>query len=178
MKSKNEIAKEAKEIFGTTTDYNEAGYITINGDVLDFSEKRDGGTPGQRSQDHREVQCLYDDLSQMEAFISFLNDGNIRLSKNNVELVKMPNEMQMNKLRQLAVYYGGNINLDCFHNGNDSQPFYSKEFDRIHSAAFIKEIRNVPFKQEVSMLEEIRLKGTTSEKDVGAKPLDKEIELV
>jgi len=45
----------AIKVFGTTGDYNEAGYLLPDGQLLDFSGKREGGTPGTRSYDHRDI---------------------------------------------------------------------------------------------------------------------------
>lgn len=41
--------------FGTTRDPREAGYILPTGSMLDLSGKREGGNPGVRALDHREV---------------------------------------------------------------------------------------------------------------------------
>jgi hypothetical protein len=41
--------------FGVTTHLGEAGYILPDGQLLDFSAKRDGGPPGRRTLDHRAV---------------------------------------------------------------------------------------------------------------------------
>lgn len=76
----------AKKEFGTTYNYAEAGYILSDGSMLDFSEKRNGGTPGMRSQDHREIASVFaDDEVQGEYgdntpyMNEFINEGNIRL---------------------------------------------------------------------------------------------------
>lgn len=76
----------AKKEFGTTYNYAEAGYILSDGSMLDFSEKRNGGTPGMRSQDHREISSVFaDDEIQGEYgdntpyMNEFINEGNIRL---------------------------------------------------------------------------------------------------
>lgn len=49
---------QARKRFGLTNDPYEAGFVLSDGDMLDFSEKRDGGSPGVRSLDHRAV--VYD----------------------------------------------------------------------------------------------------------------------
>lgn len=44
--------------FGYTYNVNEAGYIMPDGRMLDFSDKKEGGFPGRRNRDHREVQSI------------------------------------------------------------------------------------------------------------------------
>lgn len=75
----------AKKEFGVTYDMSEAGYITPDGTMLDFSGKKEGGPGHVRYMDHREISRVFDtsndenyfDMSKyMNAFIS---EGNIRL---------------------------------------------------------------------------------------------------
>ena len=47
-----EWAKAAK---GTTDDLYEAGYVLPDGELLDFSGKREGGPAGGRAEDHRQL---------------------------------------------------------------------------------------------------------------------------
>ena len=54
----------AAQKFGYTRDIREAGYITPDGKLLDFSGKNDGAMPGSRSVDHRDIgQILPNDIS-------------------------------------------------------------------------------------------------------------------
>ena len=48
-------AEKAVKVFKTTNDFREAGYILEDGRLLDLSGKHEGGTPGTRSYDHREL---------------------------------------------------------------------------------------------------------------------------
>jgi hypothetical protein len=50
-----ELFETAKKIFGTTENSKEAGYILPDGTMLDFSGKSEGGTPGVRAFDHRQI---------------------------------------------------------------------------------------------------------------------------
>jgi hypothetical protein len=52
---------------GLTTDPREAGYLRPDGKMLDFSGKRDGGQPGSRSYDHRDLPEEYDMLDAKNA---------------------------------------------------------------------------------------------------------------
>lgn len=58
--SNADLVKKAVEHFGLTTDVKEAGYILADGRMLDFSGKREGGEPGDRVQDHREIQYIFE----------------------------------------------------------------------------------------------------------------------
>jgi hypothetical protein len=78
--------KDVANEFGYTRDPREAGYIAPDGKMLDFSGKNKGGTPGQRSLDHRDVeQVLPDeaspDGSATQNMLSFASQtGSIRFS--------------------------------------------------------------------------------------------------
>jgi len=56
-----EMQDTAKKIFGVTEDPREAGYILNDGSMLDFSGKNEGGTPGTRAYDHRQINQIGDD---------------------------------------------------------------------------------------------------------------------
>src|SRR3990167_10713980 len=67
-----EPIESAKEIFGITTNPKEAGYILPDGKMLDFSGKREGGTPGTRVVDHREISNIFaKPISGIDAMIRF-----------------------------------------------------------------------------------------------------------
>tara|TARA_R110000744_G_scaffold380512_1_gene501594 strand:+ start:21935 stop:29257 length:7323 start_codon:yes stop_codon:yes gene_type:complete len=75
-----ELFETAKKIFGTTENSKEAGYILPDGTMLDFSGKNEGGTPGKRAFDHRQINEVSYELPQ-----------NIvkKLQKNNVDGIGM-----------------------------------------------------------------------------------------
>lgn len=80
----NEDAVVAKAIaeFGTTKNINEAGYILKDGTMLDFSDKKNGGEPGQRIQDHRDIAGIYTEkLDSQTAYLNkFIEDtGAVRV---------------------------------------------------------------------------------------------------
>jgi hypothetical protein len=54
------LVRRARRKFGLTGNPAEGGYILPSGRMLDFSEKRNGGFPGMRSEDHRAVGSLID----------------------------------------------------------------------------------------------------------------------
>ncbi len=91
------MEQKAIEYFGTTTDYREAGYILANGTMLDFSGKSEGGTPGQRSYDHRELGFI-DDLggggdaytgSGWEKVAAFMALGHMRFSFHSGDVINI-----------------------------------------------------------------------------------------
>jgi len=55
----SELIDRCEIEFGTTEDPCEAGYILPDGTMLDFSGKKEGGSPGMRSFDHRDIsRCI------------------------------------------------------------------------------------------------------------------------
>ena len=71
----------AKKQFGLTKDYREAGYILPDGGLLDFSGKRDGGTPGNRAYDHRDIgKIIPDEFRGSNPIANFASDtGAVRV---------------------------------------------------------------------------------------------------
>ena len=55
LNPKKKLVEMSKQKFGTTFDCREAGFILEDGDMLDFSGKKIGGTPHTRDRDHREI---------------------------------------------------------------------------------------------------------------------------
>lgn len=155
MDKKEEVALKAKEYFGTTRDFREVGYITILGDMLDFSGKRDGGSSGRRSMDHREINEIYDYLGsagKVQSFEEFIDDGNIRVSNDNLEVVCVPNDAQAKVLQRWLTYYEGNVNLDCFHAAKDERPFFSATFSNVRFVDFYIAIKKV-FESQTEKIE-------------------------
>ena len=77
--------ERAKEIFGLTDDWNEAGYILDDGEMLDFSGKNEGGSAGMRSRDHREIGQAFagDTPSYTAGMVWFMDKARaIRMSLN------------------------------------------------------------------------------------------------
>jgi hypothetical protein len=73
----SEIEQKAIDYFGTTYRLSEAGFVLQDGTLLDLSEKKNGGQPGTRSQDHREVSALYPSgTGQTESLDKFLMETN------------------------------------------------------------------------------------------------------
>ena len=105
-----ELHDTAKRIFGTTEDFREAGYILLNGEMLDFSGKNEGGTPGTRSFDHRQINEVgFEDTGGNEKWEDigmpeFIQSGAIRFmpESNKFHLgMKKPDTPQLGRMRQL-----------------------------------------------------------------------------
>ena len=111
------MAETAEKHFGTTKDYREAGYITVNGNYLDFSGKHWGGsTKGNRDVDHTDVaEILPSDFdtyavthdgkinrSGSMAMYEFQKYGNIRTQPEtgSLELAVMPTKAQLEKVKK------------------------------------------------------------------------------
>ena len=70
--------KQAVKEFGYTPYFYDAGYITTNGKMLNFSGEK-GKHYGSRGQDHRAIGTIYADTDGTDALNRFVKDGNIRI---------------------------------------------------------------------------------------------------
>lgn len=132
----NEIARKAKEYFGTTDNWNEAGYITITGDVLNFSEGY-----GYRDKDHRDISEVLVDYEGTEALIEFMNQGNIRIQpeSNGIDIAVRPNDIQIKALRSYFNELNGEVLVD-FSNTNGKPAGSSQYKQGTSSARILKDI--------------------------------------
>lgn len=90
---KQSLETKAKRTFGVTRYFEEAGYITSDGQLLDFSGRKDGYQgPPARNVDHREIHRVYpegafpEDTVGTANMIDFMNRGNIRLQSNGADI--------------------------------------------------------------------------------------------
>lgn len=115
----NEYINKAEKYFGTTTDYRLAGYLTVNGKMLDFSD-------GQRTrvQDHREINdvldFLGDDANFSDGLINFMNMGNIRLNSYGIDIAKQPNNNQISVLKKIFDKLKGEVTIDFSNSNGDN----------------------------------------------------------
>lgn len=136
-----EIEKKAIELFGTTKDCYEAGYMLKDGTLLDFSEKIFGGIPGHRSLDHREVSELFEDLSGTNAMKEFVRlTGAIRLGfslYNNHATVDITTEENITSIQErlLCKYCAkaDKVFIDYYNNYDSETPYreYSLDMPRV-----------------------------------------------
>lgn len=113
-------ASKAARKFGTTSRFNLAGYLTVNGSLLDFSDRQ-----GYRVQDHREVadvlDFLPDEHEYSDGLIEFMNMGNIRLQSYGIDIAKAPNKAQVPVLRRFFDSLNGEATVDFSNENGDSR---------------------------------------------------------
>ena len=127
---------KAARIFGTTTNAKEVGYITEKGTWLDFSGKREGGTPGMRAYDHRDIGKAVG-TGGTDGMIAFMREGNLRVSEGNIDILTKLSEKQRPSLTKYINAFNGETTVEI-DNGN----FY-EEYDTGTSARkIIQDIDN------------------------------------
>ncbi len=119
------LNQKAKEMFGVTNDWRETRWLLSDGTRLDFSEKKNGGEPGRRDKDHREIGNIYD--GKMDERWKYLADfgsrGNIRLDAGNgygtMELMRKPTKEQREKLNFFIRKSEGCLDIDFMNDNYD-----------------------------------------------------------
>lgn len=113
-----EDVKTVEKYFGTTYNVNEAGYILIDGKLLDMSGRHEGAPGGYRTVDHRDIADAFDgeygDGSYSGGMIQFMRAGNIRLSPESggINLSVKPNKAQLATLDRYISKYRGEVMVD------------------------------------------------------------------
>ncbi len=134
----------AVEQFGTTSEFERAGYILPDGQMLDFA--RNDKT---RDTDHREIMCVFGPAEVSEgtdALNKFLADGNVRVMAEapGVDLAadKAPTAAQLEQIREMAGSLGSEqrkFTLDI--STTDGRVAASKEYSgRIDADRVVREI--------------------------------------
>ena len=111
--------------FGSTKNYDVAGYMLGNGIMLDFSGKHWGDDYStSRQVDHRDVQEVLDDRGNngVNAMIDMIGNGNIRLMPEvgGINLAVKPNATQMSVLRGYINHFKGEVVIDIDKVGGDT----------------------------------------------------------
>lgn len=100
--------KQAVKEFGYTPFFYDAGYITPNGKMLNFSGEK-GKHFGSRGQDHRAIGVIYETTQGTDALNRFVNGGNIRIMAESpgidVSSVVEPTNEQYATIRKFASEY-------------------------------------------------------------------------
>ena len=113
-----DTVKRAEEYFGTTYKIKEAGYITTDGKMLDFSGRHEGANGGYRTVDHREIGDAlgeeYGGEDYSGAMVRFIGEGNIRVSPEmgGINLSVLPNKAQRGTLDRYISNFRGEVILD------------------------------------------------------------------
>ena len=137
--------KRAEDYFGTTYKIKEAGYITTDGKMLDFSGRHEGANGGYRTVDHREIGDALGEEYGVEdysgAMVRFIGEGNIRISPEmgGINLSVLPNKAQRGTLDRYISNFRGEVILDI-DNANGST-IASVEYPKYtHSSVVLKDI--------------------------------------
>lgn len=100
--------KAMKSHFGTTGNYNVAGYLLQDGYMLDFSGKHWGDTTSRTRQvDHRDVsEVIPDSNNGFDSMVRMISNGNIRLmpESGGINLAVAPTKNQRTILRRYIDY--------------------------------------------------------------------------
>ena len=109
--------KQAVKEFGYTPYFYDAGYITPNGKMLNFSGEK-GQHYGLRGEDHRAIGVIYEITEGTDALVRFMNDGNIRIMAEtpglDISASTEPSKEQYTTIRRFANEYadGGYFAVD------------------------------------------------------------------
>ena len=136
----------AVEQFGTTSEFERAGYILPDGQMLDFARN-----DKSRDTDHREIMSVFGPAEVSEgtdALNKFLADGNVRVMAEapGVDLAadKAPTAAQLEQIREMAGSLGSEqrkFTLDI--STTDGRVAASKEYSgRIDADRVVREIRD------------------------------------
>jgi hypothetical protein len=125
--------EKTEKFFGTTTNYNVAGYLLPDGKMLDFSGKHWGDPSSTTRQvDHRDVWDVWEnsDRDGIDEMVNMIGNGAIRLMPESagINLATMPNSKQLSTLRGYINNFHGEVIVDIDQVGGDTvQSFqYSK----------------------------------------------------
>jgi hypothetical protein len=145
-----ETIEAAKEFYGTTNDFREAGYLLTDGTMLDLSGKKDGGEAGQRAIDHRDLNYFeHKGKFYKPGMDGFMSMGNIRLKleMGGIELTKSPNKEQTGTLRNYIKYNKGDVIIDFSIENLDVEN--SIEYSGTNSERVLNDIKNYHEKGEL-----------------------------
>lgn len=125
--------EKTEKFFGTTTNYNVAGYLLPDGKMLDFSGKHWGAiNSNMRQVDHRDIWDVWEnsDRDGIDEMVNMIGNGAIRLMPESagINLATMPNSKQLSTLRGYINNFRGEVIVDIDQVGGDTvQSFqYSK----------------------------------------------------
>lgn len=130
--------------FGMTRNFDVAGYMLGNGAMLDFSGKHWGDDYStSRQVDHRDIQeVLESENNGVDVMVNMIANGNIRLmpETGGINLAVMPNETQINRLKDYIRHFKGEVIVDIDAVGGDT--IHSFTYNReTNPAAVIRDIK-------------------------------------
>ena len=138
--------KQAVKEFGYTPYFYDAGYITTNGKMLNFSGEK-GKHFGSRGQDHRAIGTIYADTDGTNALNRFVKDGNIRIMAESpgidISATTEPTKEQYATIRKFASEYSdkGYFSIDL--TGEDGRVVGSLTYqNRINPTRIVNDIKH------------------------------------
>ncbi|MBR2388153.1 MAG: hypothetical protein IKB02_05460 [Clostridia bacterium] len=138
--------KQAVKEFGYTPYFYDAGYITPNGKMLNFSGEK-GYHYGGRGQDHRAIGVIYADTNGSDALNRFVKDGNIRIMAESpgidISSVAEPTKEQYATIRKFINEYSdkGFFNVDL--TDENGRVIGTLQYEnRINSTRIINDIKH------------------------------------
>lgn len=176
------IFDKAKEIFGTTSNINEAGYILPDGAMLDFSGRHalnegddDSFLRGERTSDHRDIgQIEYEKDGNTPSGVNtdmpdFIRRGAIRIDSNAgvINLAVKPTQQQRWPIRRIVEANDGDVQVD-FGDGWDSDHYV--EYDGAKPSRVLADIDRY-FDEGVKPEGNAMFSVKKSEKDIADKQL-------
>ncbi|MBE5873778.1 MAG: hypothetical protein E7287_05135 [Lachnospiraceae bacterium] len=120
-----------KSHFGTTSNFNVAGYMLQDGTMLDFSGKHWGNPSTSRDVDHRDVWEVWEnpEVDGTGEMINMISNGNIRLSPESggVALAVSPTVAQRKVLERYINHFKGEVIVDIDRVGGDTEKSFEYE---------------------------------------------------
>lgn len=139
------FGKEAVKVFGYTPYFYDAGYITPNGRMLNFSGEK-GKHYGSRGQDHRSIGQIFAVTSGTEAMNRFISYGNIRIMAEapgldisaNIE----PTAEQYSRIRDFARSARDEDYFSIDITGEDGRVIDTIEYESVNPAKIVNDLKN------------------------------------
>ena len=134
-----ELFDTSKRVYGTTEDIKEVGYILPDGSMLDFSGKREGGTPGMRSYDHRQMYDIADEerggdpsLDKYADMESFMGAGAIRFGpeSNFFDMTTKPDYDQLVRMRKISEDVDGEVIVEASKGTKGRDDRFYREYEK------------------------------------------------
>lgn len=138
--------KQAVKKFGHTPYFYDAGYITPNGKMLNFSGEK-GKHFSTRGQDHRAIGTIYAESEGTDALNRFVRDGNIRIIAESpgidVSTVAEPTKEQYATIREFVSEYANKEFFNVDFTDESGKVIGSLTYNnRINSARVINDIKH------------------------------------
>lgn len=145
--------KQAVKEFGYTPYFYDAGYITPNGKMLNFSGEK-GKHYGSRGQDHRAIGVIYEETEGTDALNRFVKDGNIRIMAESpgiyISTAAEPTKEQYSTVNKFISEYANKEFFNVDFTDENGKVIGSLQYEgRINSARIINDIKHYYAKGEI-----------------------------